>query len=145
MNKLKILFPLLYIINEWDLWTKNVICKKEKTKKKARVNVKVSHLLQLNSKKWIKLVQKIPRGSDASLIHVRSTWRKHLPTLLWYLKTKTTTTENHSLLSLSSVVYYPSADCRSTLQVLWSHWKLNIRLRDGEVEKLGRKMDLGVR
>lgn len=47
--------------------------KKKKTKKKARVNVKVSHLLQLNSKKWIKLVQKIPRGSDASLIHVRST------------------------------------------------------------------------
>lgn len=71
MNKLKILFPLLYIITEWDLWTKNVIRKKrKKKKKKAHVNVKVSHLFQLSSKKWIKLVQKIPRDSDASLIHV---------------------------------------------------------------------------
>lgn len=47
-------------------------------KKSTYVNSRTSHLLKLSFKKWMELFQKIPRGSDTSLIHGRSIWRKHL-------------------------------------------------------------------
>ena len=114
-----------------------------KKKKKVHVNAKTSHIFQLSFPKWMKLVSKIPRGSDASFFHVRSTQTQHLPTS-WYLKTKTTSHQDPFLTPIAFNGFLSQCWLQKHFASTVISLEAEVYLRDGEVEQLGRKMDLGV-